>query len=379
MERYSKLRIGILTSSRADYGIYLPLLKDMQNDSDIHFEIIAFGTHLSHFHGYTINNIIDDGFEVNHRIESLSLSDSETGISTSMGLTIMKFADFWANNQSRFDIIFVLGDRFEMFSAISASIPFNFDIAHIHGGEESKGSIDNIFRHSITQMSKIHFTSHELYSKRIKKMLNDPKHVYTVGSLSIDLLKKLNLYDIKEFHARYHIDISIPSILFTFHPETVETGRNKKYALILKDTLSELVEEYQIIITMPNADTQNNLYRNSFLELHNLRSDKIKIIENFGSKGYFSCMKHCRFLIGNSSSGIIEAGSLNKWVVNLGDRQKARLAGKNVIHCKIKKEDILEKVKLIESEGFDQQFENPYDHGSTSKHIIRYIKLYAGI
>jgi GDP/UDP-N,N'-diacetylbacillosamine 2-epimerase (hydrolysing) len=296
-----------------------------------------------------------------------------------MGLTILKFADFWTNNQSRFDLIFVLGDRFEMFSAVSASIPFNFDIAHIHGGEESEGSIDNMFRHSITQMSNIHFTSHEIYSKRIKKMLNDPKHVYTVGSLSIDLLKKLTLYNIKEFYAQYHIDISIPSILFTFHPETVNTDRNEKYALILKDTLSELAEKYQLIITMPNADTQSSLYRNCFLELHNLISDKIKIIENFGSLGYFSCMKHCRFLIGNSSSGIIEAASLNKWVINLGDRQKARLAGENVIHCQINKEHILEKVKLIESEGIDQQFDNPYDHGSTSRNIIRYIKLYAGI
>ena len=210
-------------------------------------------------------------------------------------------------------------------------------------------------------------------------MLNDPKHIYTVGSLSIDLLKKLTLYDTNEFYSKYHIDISIPSILFTFHPETVNTERNEKYALILKNTLYELSKKYQLIITMPNADTQSNLFRNIYLELHNLKSNKIKIIENFGSIGYFSCMKHSRFLLGNSSSGIIEAGSLNKWVINLGDRQKARLAGENVIHSQIHKKHILEKVKLIESEGFEQQFENPYDYCSTSRNIIRYIKLYAGI
>jgi len=378
MERYSKLRIGILTSSRADYGIYLPLLKEMNKEDKIKFQIIAFGTHLSPFHGFTLKDIIKDGFTIDHKIDSLLLSDSEEGISTSMGLTILKFAHFWANNKNNFDIVIAVGDRFEMFSAVSASIPYNIIIAHIHGGEETLGAIDNKFRHSITHMSKIHFTSNEIYSNRITKMLDNAEHVVTVGALSIDNLKQVKLLDEESFKSTYNIDITKPSILFTMHPETVALGMNEKYAQILYDTLIQISDKYQIIITMPNADTEGNIYRQKFLNLKKIKNDKIKIIENFGTLGYFSCMKYCNFLLGNSSSGIIEAGSLKKWVINLGDRQKGRISGENVVHCQIDKDNILEKISFIESEQEKVTFKNPYDKGGASNKIINYLMSYAG-
>jgi len=378
MDRSSKLRLGILTSSRADYGIYLPLLHDLKNESKIDFEIIVFGTHLSPIHGYTINQIIDDGFEVNHRIESLLINDSEVGISTSMGLTFLKFAEFWNLNKKNFDLIFALGDRFEMFAAVAASIPYNLKIAHIHGGEETTGAIDNTFRHSITHMSSLHFTSHEEYSKRISKMIHNNEHIYTIGSLSIDNLKKIKLLDKRSFQDRYDIDISIPSILITMHPETVVSEMNKQYAEILEETLIQLANKYQLIITMPNADTMGNLYRTSFYKLSENLKNKIKIIENFGTLGYFSCMKHCQFMLGNSSSGIIEAGSLNKWVINIGNRQSGRIFGNNILHSPISKDSILEKVKYIESKSIDIEVDNPYDLNGASQKIINYLKSYAG-
>lgn len=378
MDRSSKLRLGILTSSRADYGIYLPLLHELKNEPKIDFEIIAFGTHLSPVHGYTINEIINDGFEVNHKIESLMINDSEVGISTSMGLTFLKFAEFWDQNKERFDLVFALGDRYEMFASVAASIPYNLKIAHIHGGEETTGAIDNTFRHSITHMSLLHFTSHEKYSKRIAEMLNNGKHIITVGSLSIDNLKKIKLLDKKSFKNKYDIDITIPSILITMHPETVALEGNIQYAEILKDTCFQLADKYQLIITMPNADTMGNLYRTKFNELSESLKSRIKIIENFGTVGYFSCMHHCHFLLGNSSSGIIEAGSLNKWVINIGDRQKGRIYGKNILNSPILKNSILEKVKYIESQGVNIKVKNPYDINGASQKIINYLKSYAG-
>jgi GDP/UDP-N,N'-diacetylbacillosamine 2-epimerase (hydrolysing) len=378
MDRHSKLRLGILTSSRADYGIYLPLLHELKNESKIDFEIIAFGTHLSPIHGYTIKEIINDGFEVNHKIESLMINDSEVGISTSMGLTFLKFAEFWDLNKERFDLVFALGDRYEMFAAVAATIPYNLKIAHIHGGEETTGAIDNTFRHSITHMSLLHFTSHQKYSERIAEMLNNDKHIITVGSLSIDNLKRIKLLDKKSFKENYDIDTSIPSILLTMHPETVALERNKQYAEILKDTCLQLADKYQLIITMPNADTMGNLYRTKFIELKENLKSKIKIIENFGTVGYFSCMHHCHFLLGNSSSGIIEAGSLNKWVINIGDRQKGRIFGKNILNSPILKDSILEIVNYIESKSENIKVKNPYDINGASQKIINYLKSYAG-
>lgn len=379
MERSSKLKIGVLTSSRADYGIYLPLIKEMKKEDKIDFQIIAFGTHLSPYHGYTIDNIMKDGFAVDHKIESLLIGDSEEGISSSMGLTTLKFAQFWEKYGKNYDIVLALGDRFEMFSAVAASIPFNMIIAHIHGGEETVGAIDNKFRHSITFMSKIHFTSHDLYRKRIIKMLNNPDYVYTVGALSLDNLKQIELLDKDSFKLKYNIDITIPSVLVTMHPETVALSMNKKYAQILGDTLFHLSDKYQIIITMPNADTEGNIYRHKFIELKEILNERIKIIENFGTLGYFSCMKLSNFLIGNSSSGIIEASSLQKWVINLGDRQRGRICGENVINSQIEKSSILKKINLIESKPKNMSFTNPYYHGGASHKIINYLLSYAGL
>ena len=339
------MRIGILTSSRADFGIYMPLLRQLKQNK-IAFDIIAFGTHLSFFHGYTLTDIQDQGIEVKYKIETLVLGDSEEAIATSMGLTTLKFSSFWTQHYLDFDLVFCLGDRYEMFAAVTAGIPFNTMFAHVHAGETTLGAIDNVFRHAISHASKIHFTSTNEYSSRVKKMVDQPDHVFNVGALSLDNLQTLKLFTLDEFQEKWDIDLNIPTILTTFHPETISVEMNSEYALEIVKALKQLTH-YQIIITMPNADTAGNLIRKILTE--KLQGEKhIKMIESFGIRGYFTVMKYCKLLLGNTSSGIIEAASFDKYVIDLGDRQKGRAIGPNVFNTAIQAEAILEKINRIE-------------------------------
>jgi GDP/UDP-N,N'-diacetylbacillosamine 2-epimerase (hydrolysing) len=188
------MKIAILTSSRADYGIYLPLIKKLKADQFFEVDIIAFGTHLSNFHGQTIQEILNDGFDVKYRIESMLLTDTPDSISTAMGLTTIKFADFWKSHAKDFDLVFCLGDRYEMFAAVVASIPFNIPLAHFHGGETTLGAIDNIFRHSISLASTYHFVATEAYAEKVKQIKGSSENVYEVGALSLENIDSLNLF-----------------------------------------------------------------------------------------------------------------------------------------------------------------------------------------
>lgn len=365
------MRIAILTSSRADYGIYLPLLKKLQSDNFFELKIIAFGTHLSKFHGYTVKKIEQDGFEVSEKLETLILGDSETAISNAIGNTISRFAPLWERIKNQIDLVFALGDRYEMFAAVASSVPFNIKIAHLHGGETTLGAIDNKFRHAITLMSSVHFVATKQYSEKIKELTGQQAHIYTVGALSLDNLESLQLLTLSTFKEQFKIDLSIPTILSTFHPETVFVEKNEIYSKILVDTFEELSNEYQIVITMPNADTMGSIIRNHFLELSQ-RNMKVICIENFGSLGYFSCIKHCSFLLGNTSSGIIEAASLGKFVINLGDRQKGRARSRNVIDVEVDKLKILEAVKCLENRDYMEG--NIYKVDNSSNKIIFSLK-----
>lgn len=369
------MKIAVLTSSRADYGIYQPLLRRLEQDPFFDLELIVFGTHLSEFHGYTADMIIEDGFRIARKVESLVLGDSEEAISTAMALTASKFSGVWASVKDRYDLVFCLGDRYEMFAAVAAATPFNLPIAHIHGGEETKGAIDNIFRHSITHMAKYHFTTTEQYKNRVLELMGADEteaKVYNVGSLSLDNLEDLELLDTSEFLEEYGIDLTNPTILFTFHPETVNSKMNKQYIEEVIEALDSL-KNYQVVITMPNADTNGNIIRNRLKRFIKQNEDRVFGVENFGIKGYFSCMNHARFLMGNSSSGIIEAASFDKYVVNLGDRQKGRASGKNVLNLEIDRDKIISMVKEIEQHP-NRSNGNVYWNGGAAKQIIKILK-----
>jgi len=340
-------QIAILTSSRADYGIYLPLLNALKDDPDFDLKIIAFGTHLSPFHGYTLNQITRDGFEVHYQIESMLAGDSPNAISTAMALTALKFADFWRDHQHDFDLVFCLGDRYEMFAAVTAGIPFNISFAHLHGGEKTLGAIDNIFRHAITLASRYHFVSCEAHAKRVSELIESDKNIFNIGSLSLDNLNTLQILSKEEFFARFGVDLNQPSILVTVHPETISPEENSAYAAELAKTLLGL-KNYQVLITLPNADTNGSVIRRRFMQLPAESNQRISCFENLGSQGYFTAMKYCAFLLGNTSSGIIEAASFRKWVINLGNRQKGRQQSENTLNIPFKEEKILQMINKIE-------------------------------
>ncbi|MBA3604182.1 MAG: UDP-N-acetylglucosamine 2-epimerase (hydrolyzing) [Parachlamydiaceae bacterium] len=332
------MKVFVLSSSRADYSIFYPLLKALHADKEFELKVIAFGTHLSEKFGRTEKIIEKDGFDISHRIETLPLGDSPLDISAAIGTTIKLFAPVWKEIADSGALVIALGDRYEMFAAVMASVPFSIKVAHIHGGEETLGAIDNIFRHSITHAARIHFASTPKSAQRISQIKGSSEGVHKVGSLSIDSLQTMKLLNDVEFEQRFGIAIRNP-VLVTFHPETVEYNRNSFFVDELIAALSDM--EQQIIITMPNADTMGTLVRDRFISFAKDR-ENVKVVESFGREGYFSCLSLCDFVLGNSSSGIIEAASFRKYVINIGDRQKGREAGANVIHCEISHKRIIE-------------------------------------
>lgn len=365
------MRIGFLTSSRADFGIYLPLLKKMQADTFFEIKIIAFGTHLSEAHGNTIDQITDFGFKVNHTVESMLLTDSPNAISSTMGLTMLKFADFWKDHNHIFDLVFCLGDRFEMFAAVAAGIPFNIPFAHIHGGESSLGATDDIFRHSITLASSYHFVSTKPYGKKVAELRGSDTGIFYVGALGLDNVKNIELLSLEAFRKKWGIDLSHKTILLTFHPETVAVDKNETYTDEIIKVIKD-VKDYQVLITMPNADTMGSLIRKKLYETFS-GSDRVFLIENLGTISYFTAMRYCSFLLGNTSSGIIEAASFGRYVINIGDRQKGRIAGENVIHTHVTYDNMMKAIHTIEQSA-NLMDNNLYYNGGASERILLTLK-----
>ena len=371
METNKLKRILVLTSSRADFGIYLPLLNKIKTHNELFdLKILAFGTHMSKFHGYTINQIHDAGFNVDYTISSMITDDNPVDIATSFSLTSLKFAEFWNFQRDNFDWVVVLGDRYEMAAAVLAGIPFGIPFAHLYGGETTLGAIDNIYRHTISQASKLHFVSLDQFKLRIEELLFSTQHdCHVVGSLSLDNLAGVKLLSKIEFYEKWQIDLNKKSILITIHPETFDFRKNEYYSNQVYDALKIIGLNRQLIVTMPNADTSGTIYRDMFKKLKLELGQNIILIENFGTQSYFTCMKFCGLMIGNTSSGITEAASFNKYVINIGDRQKGRPTSNNVLSIPFNVNDI---ISLTEN-YFGKQYygENIYYNANTTENIIK--------
>lgn len=361
--------ILVLTSSRADYGIYLPLLKELRLKDEIEFEILAFGTHLSAKHGYTINEILKDGFTVQHQVEIPFEHDGPEDIALCFAKTVEHFSRFWAKKGKDYDWIIVLGDRFEMAAAVAAGIPFVLPFAHIHGGETTLGAIDNIYRHFITLSSSLHFVSLPAFKERVIEIVGEQARCFVVGALGLDNLSQMPLLSKDEFYKKWQIDLAKPSVLITIHPETVAFDDNVNYVNESEIALNQLANQYQLIVTMPNADTYGNLYRKMFQALKEKYPTQVHLIENFGTESYFTAMKHVGLMLGNTSSGITEASSFQKYVLNIGDRQKGRIAGDNVIHTSFNCKEIIEKVNQYFGKSYTES--SIYFKGGASKNIVK--------
>ncbi len=365
------MRIAVLTSSRADYGIYLPLLKVLQEDPFFDLRLLVFGTHVSSFHGHTIDAIIKDGFTIDHIIEHMIAADTEAAIATSMAVAFSKFSMIWEQEQQHYDLVFCLGDRYEMFAAVSAATPFRIKFAHIHGGETTLGAIDNEFRHCITVLSSLHFVATETYADRVAAIKGNADNICVTGSLSLENLKNVQLLPLHELNARVGVDLSEPSLLVTYHPKTAGSNENLFFAEQLVKALYTF-KGYQVIITMPNADTMGNTMRKVYETFANETSNVV-LVKNLGTQGYFSCMKHCKLIVGNSSSGIIEAASFNKYVINIGDRQKGRAVSDNIINCRPDARSITEACETALNKG-EYRGKNIYYKKNAVQKIISLLK-----
>ena len=362
------MKIGVLTSSRADFGIYQPLLKRMVDDGRFEVEIIAFGTHLSPYHGYTIRNITEAGFAVHKQIQGMPLSDVPEAIGNAYGNLVINFSQFWA--ESDYDWVLALGDRYEMSAAVQAGIPMSVHFAHLHGGETTLGAKDNIYRHQITLASALHLVATQAYAEKVQSLVGQQENVFWVGALSLDGIEDLQTPKWRTIADENNLPAEDGFILVTFHPETVNYDLNNAFCEIASDAMQALAASNKIIITMPNADQAGSIYRKRFELLKAQNPEQIYLVENFGRLKYFSAIKHARFLLGNTSSGIIEAASFGKYVVNVGDRQKNRAQSDNIINVPFNRQKILTACQKAAEKG-NYSGSNIYSRPNTSTQIIK--------
>lgn len=338
------MKIGVLTSSRADYGIYKPLLDKLRKEGQVSLHIIAFGMHLQSSQGNTLSIVESDGYENLSIVGRMPENDTVSDIAKGYASIVSSFVDFW--NWNNFDIVFALGDRWEMSAAVQASIPFQIKLAHIHGGETTLGAIDNLYRHQITLASKIHFTAARGFSKKVEEITGSPENVFTTGSISLDGLTDLTLPTWPKVQQKFQIPFE-NFILVTIHPESVKVEMNKEFALISFKVLSELAQTNNILITRANSDALGSLYNMQFERLQDIFPDRVRLVKSLGRLNYFKAMEQCEYMLGNTSSGIIEGASFKKWVINIGERQKGRLRSRNTIDVPFDIKEIHEAVKKV--------------------------------
>ena len=367
--------IGVVTVSRSDYGIYLPVLKRIQEEPELRLHLIVSGMHLSPEFGLTERAIEQDGFEINERIEMLLSSDTPEGIAKSMGLGTIGFAQAFA----RFlpDILVVLGDRFEMYAAALAALPFKIPVAHIHGGELTEGAFDDALRHSITKLSHLHFVSTQEYARRVKQLGEEPWRITVSGAPSLDNIDSIDLLGTHELEDKYGLRLDRPQLLVTFHTVTLEYEQTKWQVGELLAALNSC--EMPVVFTMPNADTNSSVVIR-IIEEFVRRNPSARIVDNLGTRGYFSLMAVAAVMVGNSSSGIIEAPSFRLPVVNIGTRQNGRVRARNVIDVGYTSEEIVEGIKEAVSAEFRESLHglvNPYGSGQASDKIVKTLKTVA--
>jgi GDP/UDP-N,N'-diacetylbacillosamine 2-epimerase (hydrolysing) len=329
--------------------------------------------HLSSEFGETWQDIEADGFRIDWRVESLLGSDSNVGIAKSIGIGTIGFAD--ALDFLKPDLLVVLGDRFEVFAAVVAALVARIPVAHIHGGERSEGAYDEAFRHSITKMSHLHFVANEEYRRRVIQLGEDPASVFTVGGLGVDSVCNLKLLDRHELEDSLDFSLAERNLLVTFHPATLSEDAKAGELEELFAALEPL-ERTNLIFTMPNADSDGREIR-SMIEGYVGERANARAYSSLGQLRYLSCIKHVDGVIGNSSSGLIEAPALGKGTVNIGSRQDGRLRASSVIDCQARREEIRTAIELLYSPGFQEALTkvvNPYGLGGASEAIVRHIE-----
>lgn len=369
-----KRKIAVVTGTRAEYGLLYWVIKGIIDDPELELQLIVTGMHLSPEFGMTVSTIEESEIPITKKIETLLSSDTPIGLSKSMGLGMISFSE--AFNELDPDLCLVLGDRFEIFSAVSAAMIARIPIAHCHGGEATEGVIDEPIRHSITKMAHLHFTSIEEYRKRVIQLGEQPDRVFNVGALALENIYRLDLLGRKDFEESIKFKLGYHTFLVTYHPVTLENKSSKKQCTALLEALDEFPEA-KIIFTMPNADTDGRVIINLIEEYAKRDPERTIAFKSLGQLRYLSALKHVDVVIGNSSSGLVEVPSFNIPTINIGDRQRGRFAGPTVINS----DPAFKCIRNSISDALDPEFrkkiekeKNPYDKGFTSDKIISILK-----
>ena len=367
-------KICVVTGSRAEYGLLYWLMREIEKDQELLLQLIVTGSHLETYYGNTVEVIEADNFKINARIPIQLVDDTPISIANSQSLALNGIIQAFSDLNP--DIIVLLGDRFEILAAAEAAMLSRKILAHIHGGEATEGAIDEAIRHAITKMSHLHFPSAEPYRQRIIQMGEDPQRVFTVGAPGLDNIEKLDLLDRKMLSAKIGFDLMSEYFLITFHPETLSKYDSLRAVNGLLLTLNDYLDT-NVIFTGVNADLGSSAVTQLIKEYAKNNESRVKIINSLGQLNYLSALKHCRAVIGNSSSGIIEAPAFGVPTLNIGNRQRGRLRASSIVDCDGAHNRISKSLKYTLSDAHCIKAKNtinPYGKAGASKKIKQHLK-----
>jgi UDP-N-acetylglucosamine 2-epimerase (non-hydrolysing) len=365
-------KIAVFTGTRAEYGLLYWLMNDIRHDSALQLQLIVSGAHLSAEFGNTWQLIEKDGFRIDAKVEMLSASDSASNIAKSVGKGITAFADTLADLQP--DVIVILGDRYEALAIAQTAMLMAIPILHLHGGELTEGAYDDAIRHAITKFSQYHGVAAEAYRQRVIQMGEQPDRVYNVGAMGLDHLQRSTLMSLAELSASLHFALDKPFFVVTYHPVTLADEPPVASFQSLLQALDNF-PGFQVIITYPNADTGGRSIMPLLESWAAQQPLRVCAIPSLGQIRYLSALKYCSAVIGNSSSGIIEVPSFNKPTVNIGERQRGRLAAESVIHCQANVPAIRQAITQACAANYtDHPVNNPYGQGNASAQVLEILK-----
>lgn len=368
-----RFKICIATGGRADYGLLKKLILLIKKDKFFKLQTLVTGSHLSKKYGYTVNEIKNDRIKITKKIFLNITSDTPEKISEMISIGIKQFA--LTLKKLKPDLLLVLGDRYEIFSLVTAAHVKGIPIAHLHGGETTEAALDEAFRHSITKMSDLHFVANKIYRKRVIQLGENKENIFLVGGLSVDQINTKNLYSRSEIESKIKVKLYRRNLLITYHPETIKKKNTNNNINPLLNSLKKLKNK-NLIFTIPNSDTYN---KKIYSQIQNfVKNEKNSyLFKSLGHKLYLSLINHSDCVIGNSSSGLSEAPYFKKPTINIGDRQKGRIKVKSIINVKMNTREITEAIKMTEKLSFKKKIKNvssPYGKGGAGKKIVKILK-----
>lgn len=369
-----KRKICVLTGTRAEYGLLRWLMTDIQNDAVLELQVIATGAHLSPEFGLTYRDIEADGFRIDRKVEILLSSDSPVGITKSMSLGLSGYAD--ALSDLRPDLLVLLGDRYETFAAAAAALVAKVPVAHLHGGEITEGAFDDALRHAISKLSHLHFVALDDYRRRVIQLGERPESVFTVGGLGIDGMLRQPLLSREQLEQSLDLKFKRRNLLVTFHPATLESAPPDVQMQELLQALDSL-DDTQLIFTMPNADIGGRALMSMVEVFVAARPERAKAFVSLGQQRYLSCLQFVDAVVGNSSSGVLEAPSFRIGTIDIGDRQRGRLKAASIIECAPQREQIVTALQRVYSTEFQaslREVKNPYGDGGASARIVSLLR-----